>query len=176
MPQPWTSAISLLVLTIKILFMSEMVGGVTLPIIIINFTSASSRSFTQQIEFLHFFERPGNFHNALFRIIWRALATSSRIIRKILTGADGYPNEVHEKIIEPKVIPLRPAEQFSVFIEIEQTGGVIENISIYLTNRNEELEGMACGMLHGDAIRDEKGERAPAKLSRNVVNSCLLSL
>lgn len=49
-------------------------------------------------------------------------------------------------------------------IQIEHAGSVIKHISVDLAHRYNELQDMSGGMLGGDAICYEEGERAPAKL------------
>ena len=72
------------------------------------------------------------------------------------------PNEVHEKVVEPKIISLRPAILYIVVVEVEHGCGVVQDIAIDLTEANNELQRVAKGMRLGNVEGDDVAHWPPA--------------
>lgn len=95
-----------------------------------------SFSFLSLLEFSKRSKSTCDLHNALVRIVCEILVTDKRqqgYSPGPRTRAHRNPNKVHEKVVEPEVIALRPAERHSMEIEVEHARGVVKDISVDLT-------------------------------------------
>lgn len=83
----------------------------------------------------------------------------------VLTSRNDDPDGVHGEVVEPKVVSLWPAVADLVEIVVKHAGGIVEDVSVYLAQGDDHLEGMAQRMVDGDEICKEEAQRPPADLS-----------
>jgi hypothetical protein len=50
----------------------------------------------------------------------------------------------------------------------EHARGVVQDVSVDLAQRHDQLQGVAGGVLDGNAVCDEEGEGAPAELLKVI--------
>lgn len=51
----------------------------------------------------------------------------------VLTSRDDYPNNIHGKVIDPKIVCFGPTIDDILVIQIKHAGRIVENISVDLT-------------------------------------------
>lgn len=64
-----------------------------------------------------------------------------------LTQRNHNPDEIHQEIIDPKVIRLRSAVRSSVDVMVEKAGRIIQGVTVKVTHANDQLEWMMQGAL-----------------------------
>ena len=79
-----------------------------------------------------------------------------------LTSRKDDPDEVHEKVVEPEIVSFRPAILYVMMVEVEHGCGVVQNVAIYLTKANDELERVAKRMRLRNVECDHIAHRTPA--------------
>lgn len=84
--------------------------------------------------------------------------------KKKHTRRHDNPDEVHEKIVQPKVVWLRSAIWPTIDIVIEQTSGIVQCIAVKMGHTHNQLHGVAQRMPHSSQIGHEKAQRTPEKL------------
>lgn len=82
-----------------------------------------------------------------------------------LTAWNHNPYEVQEKVVAPKIIRLGPAICKSLMVMIKHARGVIENVAIYLTQRDHGLKRVTQRVFIRDENSDYEREWAPENLS-----------
>ena len=60
-----------------------------------------------------------------------------------LTARDDNPDKIHEEIVAPKVVWLRSGIIETFMIKVEHAGGVVEDVTVYLTQRDHCLKRVA---------------------------------
>jgi len=80
------------------------------------------------------------------------------------TKGDHDPDEVHKKVIDPKVITLRPTVRHPVSIVIKQACCVIQCIPIQMAHADDYLQWMPEGVLGESQVRHQVTERTPDEL------------
>ena len=81
-----------------------------------------------------------------------------------LTKGNHNPDEVHEEIINPKIIHFRSAVGYTMDIVVNQARHIVQYISIQMAHADDDLEWMPQGMLGKRQICHPVAERAPEKL------------
>lgn len=81
-----------------------------------------------------------------------------------LTKGDRDPDEVHKKVIDPKVITLRPRIRHSVGVVIKQARRIIQRISIQMAHTDNYLQWMPEGVLNEGQVCHQVAERTPDEL------------
>ena len=81
-----------------------------------------------------------------------------------LTKGNHNPDEVHEEIINPKIIHFRSAVGYTMDIVVKQARHIVQCISIQMAHTDDDLEWMPQGMLGKRQICHPVAERAPEKL------------
>lgn len=81
-----------------------------------------------------------------------------------LTKGDHDPDEVHEEIVDPEVVPLRSTVRHSMDVVVEQTGCVVQGIAVQMGHADHDLEWMAQGILAEGEIGHIVAERSPDQL------------
>lgn len=74
------------------------------------------------------------------------------------------PDEIHEKIVHPKVVRLRAAVRSVMNVVIEQAGRIVQSIAIEVAHAHDDLQWMAQRVLRNGQVCDQETERAPKKL------------
>lgn len=74
------------------------------------------------------------------------------------------PKCIHEHKVSPEIERLRARIAHVKNVMIEHAGRIIQNIAIYLAERDKSLERMAETMVFGNHTGHNEGERAPAHL------------
>ena len=87
-----------------------------------------------------------------------------------LTAWENHPDKVHEEVVTPKVQKLRSAVSNLLVVVVEHAGSIVEYKTINLSNRDNDLERVAEGMLSGDECGNNKAQWTPGKL----FGACLL--
>ena len=85
------------------------------------------------------------------------------LVHKVARNDD--PEEVHENEVAPVVGCLRASVRDVEDVMVEQRGRVVQNIAVELTERDDQLQGVAERVVDGDQIGGDEGERAPKGLS-----------
>lgn len=81
-----------------------------------------------------------------------------------LTKGNHDPDEVHKKVINPKVITLWPTVRHSVGVVIKQARRIIQRISIQVTHADDYLQWMPKGVLGEDQVCHQVAEWTPDEL------------
>lgn len=84
--------------------------------------------------------------------------------RSRLTGRHDDPDGVHGEIVKPKVVSLWPAVADLVEVVVEHASSVVEDVSVYLAQGDNHLEGMAQRVIDGNKICEQEAQWAPANL------------
>lgn len=53
-------------------------------------------------------------------------------------------------------------------VKIKQTSGIVEDVTVDLTDGEQQLQGMTCRVLNCDAVGNKEGQGSPAELCRTV--------
>ena len=75
-------------------------------------------------------------------------------VDKKLTPRNDDPDEIEEKVVEPKVIGLWPPMGEPFVVMIKHACRVVQNIAVDLSHRNQGLERISERMLMGDQESD----------------------
>ena len=89
----------------------------------------------------------------------------------VLTSGDDYPNNVHSKVIDPKVVCFGPTVNDILVVEIKHASRIVKDISVDLAQRYQCLEWVAERVPGGDRKSNKIGERTPADLKVSVKNT-----
>lgn len=85
--------------------------------------------------------------------------------RKKPTKRNHNPDEIHQEIVDPEVIPFWPAVRDLMDIMVKQTRRVVQCISVQMAHADNYLQWMAQGVLGEYQICHPVAERAPDELT-----------
>jgi hypothetical protein len=96
----------------------------------------------------------------------RAPGSHDTLVHQI--SRDDDPESVHEDKVAPVVELLRARVRQVEDIVVEQGRSVVQYVAVELAERDDELGGVAEGVVDGDEIGGEEGTRAPEDLLERV--------
>ena len=85
-------------------------------------------------------------------------------------AGDDDPEGVHQHEVAPVVGGLGAGVGNVEDVVVEQRGRVVEDVTVELAQRDDELQGVAQGVVHGDEVGGEEGEGSPEGLRKPVSN------
>lgn len=82
------------------------------------------------------------------------------------TRGDNNPDEVHQKVIQPKIIRLRSGIWPAVDIVVKQTGRIIQGVAVQMAHAHNDLDRVAQGMPGCGQVCNNEAQWPPQELSR----------
>jgi hypothetical protein len=82
------------------------------------------------------------------------------------TRGDNNPDEVHQKVIHPKIIWLRSGIWSAVDIVVKQTGRIIQGVAVQMAHAHNYLDWVAQGMPDCGQVCNNEAQWSPQELSR----------
>jgi hypothetical protein len=83
-------------------------------------------------------------------------------------AGDDDPEGVHEDKVAPVVAGLGTRVRDVEDVVVEHGGGIVEDVAVELAERDDELEGVAEGVVVGDERGGHEGQRTPEGLAGGV--------
>lgn len=84
--------------------------------------------------------------------------------RITLTTRKNHPNEIHEKVIKPKIQKLRPAVRHPRIIMIKHARRIIKYQTVDLAHADDDLERVPERVRFDDQEREQETDWAPGEL------------
>lgn len=82
------------------------------------------------------------------------------------TRRDNNPDEVHQKVIQPKIIRLRSGIWSTVDIVVKQTGRIIQGVAVQMAHAHNDLDRVAQGMPGCGQVCNNEAQWSPQELIR----------
>jgi len=85
-------------------------------------------------------------------------------VSQVLTSWDHDPEKVHQEVVSPEVVSLGSRVGDAQEVVVEHAGGVVEDISVDLSGRDDDLQWVAQRMVYRDHASDDKTHGTPEGL------------
>jgi hypothetical protein len=83
------------------------------------------------------------------------------------TRGDNNPDEVHQKVIQPKIIRLRSGIWSPVDILVKQAGRIIQHVAVQMAHAHNDLDWVAQRMPGCGQVCNNKAQWSPQELCGN---------